>query len=1252
MTHVTTPVEEGVIERRRALGVPLPGEPGAQPLSGLALSGGGIRSATFCFGVVKALAANGQLLRFDLLSSVSGGGFIGATVGRLFDRAGHDPGLTAQAVQEALGDADRRWFGWWLRAHARYLTPRGASDMLYMASLMLRNLLGVHLELALLSMLVGCVLAMANLLGWSVVQALAGVSPQGTLPSAWPWLPSWLPTLFTLTPIPLGLMVLTMTAYWAVPTGTPQPLGVLAKRGVLWVLAMGLLLRYSDLFIQYLPGGEVAWLALCAWSLAWVLGIGLTSVLVLTRGKDDTRARLTRWQANLFGAVLLLLVVGVIDRGAWWLAFEFETSWLPGAVLVVTAATLRAMVSRLGDSSGTMSPGSARIGLGLVNAMGWLLTLSVLTWWVSLLYKVVFPRAFGGDGLQLLEVLCSLLPVALCGLVYAMASGTNVSFLNQSSLHHFYRGRLVRSYLGAANGQRFVSPASGQTRPTDPKPGEAFGQYQVAQIDDTHAQDDCAMFDYAPHTKGGPVHLIGVCLNRTQRGQGGEFSQDRKALPLTIAPGGWVSVARRPWRRAGPVSGLSLGQWVSISGAALAPGLGAMTRSGLSALATFAGARLGYWWTADDVAGLPKPRWGHQLFAKSRRLLDELRGRFLGDLSRDWFLTDGGHFENTAVYALLRERTELIVLADCGADPQYRFCDLENLVRKARIDHGAHIEFLRPRKGKAGSWPLFGSLSDLASANSQACVALARVHYDPEGDRSASSGVMILLKPNVFKGLPVDLMNFKAANPDFPQQGTSDQSFDEAQWECHFRLGEEIGQRLTEDVFTLVQGDLHEFFEADAGQASVLGANDTEPPVSVDDSWSRRVAGNTVRASISLGAAAAVGTTAWQAWDQFNSTLASNERVQEQALQALTERWGKLGPLVAGGGGGPHAAALAAELLRAGQRICPTDVEGGERWLDHQEVVQKILKDAVDACANDASPACRQLMQEAHDSASCLSMGVRGQAVAQATCPAQYWGRDYTNADNTGCPGEKAPELDMAAGAAAPPDEVVAMGSPSQEAPQATAPSAVPDVVPQVVPQVLPPEDLPSTRGQDGFASQAPGPGAAAQLPEPTTEAPTAPPPIRATPTPAKQGVGRPPPKLADASKPLPVPSTLEPASVQGAPGLCQGRQLYVQIYGPTQRDLLRTYRDDWQKWGLSVPPIEDVVVTARKEKRRSPTPVSTTEVRYFSERDRACAQKLVEATHGEQGVDPRQWTTRRVRGLGQPGVLELWVAPPAAKAL
>ena len=78
--------EHDAINRRRArlgrppiqaIGAASP-EPGMYDTIGLALSGGGIRSATVCLGALQALNAFGVLQRVDYLSTVSGGGYIGS----------------------------------------------------------------------------------------------------------------------------------------------------------------------------------------------------------------------------------------------------------------------------------------------------------------------------------------------------------------------------------------------------------------------------------------------------------------------------------------------------------------------------------------------------------------------------------------------------------------------------------------------------------------------------------------------------------------------------------------------------------------------------------------------------------------------------------------------------------------------------------------------------------------------------------------------------------------------------------------------------------------------------------------------------------------------------------------------------------------------------------------------------------------------------------------------------------------------
>lgn len=69
--------------------------------SALCLSGGGIRSGTFALGVIQSLARRGFLERFDYLSTVSGGGYIGGWLSAWIHR--HPEGLRG-VVSELDGE--------------------------------------------------------------------------------------------------------------------------------------------------------------------------------------------------------------------------------------------------------------------------------------------------------------------------------------------------------------------------------------------------------------------------------------------------------------------------------------------------------------------------------------------------------------------------------------------------------------------------------------------------------------------------------------------------------------------------------------------------------------------------------------------------------------------------------------------------------------------------------------------------------------------------------------------------------------------------------------------------------------------------------------------------------------------------------------------------------------------------------------------------------------------------------------------
>jgi hypothetical protein len=82
---------------------------------GLGLSGGGIRSATFCLGVTQVLAKRNLLKDVDFLSTVSGGGYVGCFLTtRLNFKGSHE------SVANPYGpDPEPVRY---LRRHAKFLT--------------------------------------------------------------------------------------------------------------------------------------------------------------------------------------------------------------------------------------------------------------------------------------------------------------------------------------------------------------------------------------------------------------------------------------------------------------------------------------------------------------------------------------------------------------------------------------------------------------------------------------------------------------------------------------------------------------------------------------------------------------------------------------------------------------------------------------------------------------------------------------------------------------------------------------------------------------------------------------------------------------------------------------------------------------------------------------------------------------------------------------------------------------------------
>ena len=95
-------------------------------LAGLAFSGGGIRSATFNLGVLQGLARVGLLRRFDYLSTVSGGGYIGSWLSAWIKQVGSLATVNEELLCDRESGTDYREPDPinFLRKYSNYLTPK------------------------------------------------------------------------------------------------------------------------------------------------------------------------------------------------------------------------------------------------------------------------------------------------------------------------------------------------------------------------------------------------------------------------------------------------------------------------------------------------------------------------------------------------------------------------------------------------------------------------------------------------------------------------------------------------------------------------------------------------------------------------------------------------------------------------------------------------------------------------------------------------------------------------------------------------------------------------------------------------------------------------------------------------------------------------------------------------------------------------------------------------------------------------
>jgi hypothetical protein len=228
---------------------------------------------------------------------------------------------------------------------------------------------------------------------------------------------------------------------------------------------------------------------------------------------------------------------------------------------------------------------------------------------------------------------------------------------------------------------------------------------------------------------------------------------------------------------------------MSISAAAASPQMGANPSGGISYLLAILNVRLNYWAAIPRKLSkrdqLREPRWLLRYCAPgSLYLFKEITGLLMNERSNYLNLSDGGHVENLAIYELLRRRCKFIIAIDGEADPERTFHGLLTIVRLAKIDLGVTIE------------PNLEELRKDESGNSRSHFLLCKIDYGKGPDETCQTGFLLYIKSSMTGNESEYLQKYRAEHPTFPHESTSDQLFDESQFEAYRALGEHVGEDL------------------------------------------------------------------------------------------------------------------------------------------------------------------------------------------------------------------------------------------------------------------------------------------------------------------------------------------------------------------------------------------------------------------------------------------------------------------------
>jgi hypothetical protein len=530
---------------------------------------------------------------------------------------------------------------------------------------------------------------------------------------------------------------------------------------------------------------EGTWLAF-VWGPSLVLYAFSLSVVVLIgmMGRESTESvrewwsRLGAWLA-IYGVAWMVIAIAAV-YGPKWAAFILSGDWWETASAVAgwLGTTLAGLLAGNSGSTGVASGGGEARKSGwdkateVVAAVGPFVFIAGLLLGVSTCVHLVVLSLSPGTADWVFDKLdpmhweylsASSVGVVWMTLAVALAALLLLAWrvdINEFSLNEFYRSRITRCYLGA-------------TRPPHTRSPQNFTGFDE--------KDDMPLADLAdPGVPAGPLHIVNCALNLGGSSDLALHTRHCASFTLTPYATGSTYPPSSPmgYRRTASYAGLqghpTLGQAVSVSGAAASPNMGYHTSPVVAFLLTVFNARLGWWFPSPRKPGdSPAPAFS------LRYLVEELFG-IADDKSKFVMISDGGHFENLAAYELIRRRCSVVIISDGECDPGLQFGGLGTLIRMVEVDFGHRIsidvESIRPAAGSP--W-------------SRNRCAVGKIRYaDPPGE-----GVLIYLKASMSGHEDAAILQYKSAHPAFPHESTGNQFYGEDQFESYRHLGQEVAER-------------------------------------------------------------------------------------------------------------------------------------------------------------------------------------------------------------------------------------------------------------------------------------------------------------------------------------------------------------------------------------------------------------------------------------------------------------------------